>query len=248
MNLEKLKGKTLLIVDDEPDLRSPLVMEFESLGCKVFEANNGHEAFEIVKREKIDAVVSDIRMPGGDGIELLKNIKEVHHQFPMVLLISGFSDLSREDAYHLGAEAVLSKPFDLDQIDEAVLRILTPLSERSHFQETSPVTIRKIEKEFPDFATAAEAGEINLGRGGMFVSEAQERILANENVQLNLSFSAGELSHIKGTGVVRWVRRESTDQLPAGVGIEFETLSEHAQKILVQIADRAQTRPFIPKI
>lgn len=41
MNLEKLRGKAILVIDDEPDLRSPLMTEFESLGCVVFEASNG---------------------------------------------------------------------------------------------------------------------------------------------------------------------------------------------------------------
>ena len=113
------------IVEDEVDLREPLATEFESWGCEVFQAGDGKAAFELVQRHKIDAVVTDVRMPGGDGVELLAKIKDLNDAVPVVMLITGFADLSKEDAYDLGAECILAKPFSLDEILAAVRRIVT---------------------------------------------------------------------------------------------------------------------------
>ena len=69
-----LKGKRLLIVDDEPDLREMLEFEFEMSGASVETAMNGRDALEKFKHQAFDLIISDIRMPGGDGVELIKNL------------------------------------------------------------------------------------------------------------------------------------------------------------------------------
>lgn len=247
MNLDVVKGKTLLIVDDEPDLRGPLVMEFESLGCKVFEAGSGHEALEIVKREKIDAVISDIRMPDGDGVELLRNIKELHHAVPVVMLITGFSDLSREEAYHLGAEAILAKPFDLDEIDRAVSRILTPREERWAAEVDAGKIKRTLSEKYSDLQEALAGGRLGLGRGGIFVQLLADQPATGQLVGLKIQFSSGELLLLEGAGVVRWVRREEADGLPKGCGIEFESLSSETRATILKLTSAMTPKPYIPK-
>lgn len=104
--------KTILIVDDEPDLREILRLEFEAEGWNVIEAENGTKAFETFQNSKIDAVASDVRMPGGDGVSLLEKIKAVSPKTPVVLL-TGFADIQEKDALAKGALAMVKKPFDL---------------------------------------------------------------------------------------------------------------------------------------
>ena len=65
----------LLIVDDEPDICDILVSAFESKGARVVSAANGKDAFKQVKEGKVKVVVTDVRMPGGSGIELLQRIR-----------------------------------------------------------------------------------------------------------------------------------------------------------------------------
>jgi CheY-like chemotaxis protein len=245
--VEILKGKTLLIVEDEIDLREPLVMEFESLGCKVLEAKNGKEGFEVLKREKIDAVISDIRMPGGDGIELLKNIKSLNHVFPVVMLITGFADLTREDAYDLGAEAILSKPFDLDEIGLAVSRILTPKTELWSQPPTSEKVNIKIERAFTELAQAIESEQIGIGRGGLFVAESEKRTISGAKVLFQVVFSKGDVLLIEGSGVIRWIRQDIASGLKQGFGIEFESLTKETQNQIIEYTTRCQVVPFIPK-
>lgn len=247
VSLDNLRGKTLLVVDDEPDLREPLVIEFESLGCRVLQAANGKDAFEIVKKEKVDAVISDIRMPGGDGIELLRNIKELHHEFPMVMLITGFSDLSREDAYHLGAEAILSKPFDLDELDRAVSRILQPPEERWE-KPTDPKAVKNaIEAEFADFSDALKKGAIRFGRGGIFFRQTAGQPYPGHTVAIKIRFATGDILSLEGTGIVRWVRREDTPTLPQGTGIEFDYLDGATREKVLKFVAALKLKEFIPR-
>lgn len=107
--------KVILCVDDEADILELFRDEFIELGFKVLEASNGTDAFDIFKENHVDCIVSDIRMPGGDGVSLVKKIKSEGATIP-IFLVTGFSDYSTEDLTGLGVNAVVFKPFDLDEV------------------------------------------------------------------------------------------------------------------------------------
>ena len=112
-----LQNKSILVVDDEPEICELMKMELELEGCiSVYTAENGRAAFEIVKTRNIDIVISDIRMAGGDGIELLENIKKFNPSKPHVILVTGFADITEAEAIKKGAVRVLNKPVTLNQI------------------------------------------------------------------------------------------------------------------------------------
>ncbi len=120
-----LQGKRLLVVDDENDLRDIVSAVFRRAGCEILEAENGRRALEIVAREAIDVVITDIRMSGGDGVELLTEIRRRNASSPAVVLITGFSDLTEEEALRKGANAILAKPFRLQTILDVVAKALS---------------------------------------------------------------------------------------------------------------------------
>lgn len=111
--------KVILCVDDEVDILELFRDEFVDLGFKVLEASNGVDAFNIFKDNHIDCIVSDIRMPGGDGVSLVKNIKNEGSDVP-IFLVTGFSDYTTEDLTALGINAVIFKPFDLDEVVQMI--------------------------------------------------------------------------------------------------------------------------------
>ncbi len=112
--------KKILVVDDEPMLRE-ILKDFLELGSyQVEEAHNGHEAFKMISRTSFDCVISDVRMPNGDGTELAKNIFNMQGVKPKVFLATGFSDISDEQAKSLGVEKVLHKPFDYNELLSAI--------------------------------------------------------------------------------------------------------------------------------
>ena len=106
-----LEGKRILVVDDEPDLREITAFEFEHKGAKVFTADGGYEAMELLKKESYDLVVSDVRMPEGTGEELLDSMAEskILTKTP-IILVTGFADITRDEALERGALELFFKP------------------------------------------------------------------------------------------------------------------------------------------
>jgi len=118
------KQYTLLIVDDDDALRDVMVFDFKRKGFNVLSAENGEKGFEIVDNNKVDVVVSDIRMPNGDGIFLLEKIRKYYPSVPSVIFVTGFADISDAECIAKGARKVLSKPFERKKLMDAVLEVL----------------------------------------------------------------------------------------------------------------------------
>lgn len=114
-----LTGKTILIVDDEDGIREIVILELEMHGCRVLQASGGQEALGILQRERIDAVLTDVRMPGGNGLDLLDHARALKPA-PEVFLMTGYSDISAEDAKARGAAGTFQKPFALQHVVETI--------------------------------------------------------------------------------------------------------------------------------
>lgn len=112
MGQEELK-KHVLVVDDEEDILFLLQCKIERMGYKVSTAKDGEEALRIFEEQNdFSLVISDVRMPGlYDGIMLLEEIKTRNKDIP-VILITGFADVSQDEAMDKGAFGFVRKPFD----------------------------------------------------------------------------------------------------------------------------------------
>jgi CheY-like chemotaxis protein len=115
---------TVLVVDDEELLRNALVFDFKRKGFTVLAAENGVKAFELVRTHKVDLVISDMKMPGGDGLTLLENIRVYDPKIPVLIFITGYADLPAEEAIAKGAYGMLSKPFERQALFLAVMNAL----------------------------------------------------------------------------------------------------------------------------
>lgn len=109
----------ILIVDDEEAIREFLVWDFEDEGFEVFEAEGGDKAFEILQEQKIDVVLSDVRMPKGDAISLLDKMAEASMQVP-VYLMTGHAGESQEVLMQKGVQAIFDKPIDMGKVLETL--------------------------------------------------------------------------------------------------------------------------------
>ncbi len=111
-------GKTVLVVDDDRIIRdffARSLSEFE-----VFTAASGHEALDIIKKNRPDLVLLDIQMPGIDGIETLKQIKQIDKSI-VVIMLSAYGTLDTNiEAAHLGAYTSIAKPFDLGDMKSVI--------------------------------------------------------------------------------------------------------------------------------
>ncbi len=104
----------VLVADDEPGMRETLIDILEGSGYDVTEAADGDAALEAIRRGHYDVVVMDIRMPGRDGVAVLR---EVGDPPPVVILMTAYANQAQiREARLANAFAVLSKPFPVPQL------------------------------------------------------------------------------------------------------------------------------------
>ncbi len=114
----------ILVVDDEPMICEILRDYLELDSFEVSEAYNGQQAFEMVCKEHFDIVISDVRMPNGDGSILAQKISQMTGKKPKVILTTGYSEISEADAKKLGVVKVLQKPFQGDEIIASIKDVI----------------------------------------------------------------------------------------------------------------------------
>ena len=107
--------KKILIVDDEPDILYYLSFIIEESGYQVETAEGGNEAFVKFESGSFDLLITDIRMPEGDGITLIKKIRAMNKKIP-IFCVSGYSEISNTELLDLGVNAVFGKPFNREKI------------------------------------------------------------------------------------------------------------------------------------
>lgn len=113
--------KKVLIVDDDEMIRSLLSDAFVLEQCDVLSAGSGVEAAAILNTEVVDAVLSDIRMANGTGLDLLDHIKKQAYGSTPVFLMTAFADTTPQDVEKKGGEVLISKPFDIFQVIHSIL-------------------------------------------------------------------------------------------------------------------------------
>ena len=112
----KIKMETILIVDDEKNYLLVLSAVLEDDGYEVLTALNGSEALEIQKRSDLDLIVTDMKMPGMSGIELLENIKAIDPDLPVIMMTAHGTVDKAVEAMQKGAYSYILKPFDNDRL------------------------------------------------------------------------------------------------------------------------------------
>ncbi|MEE4356495.1 MAG: response regulator [Desulfococcaceae bacterium] len=106
----------VLIVDDETDFLNILVKRLTKRGITVFRAENGMDALELLEKEAIDVVVLDVRMPGMDGIQTLRAIKEKDAGTEVIMLTGHANIEVAVRGMELGAFDYLMKPMNMDEL------------------------------------------------------------------------------------------------------------------------------------
>jgi two-component system OmpR family response regulator len=121
-----LRGKTLLIVDDEPEMLDLLVSRFASGGARVLTASNGIDGFRIFETETVDLILSDIQMPGedGDGFTFLRRVRDRNPSTPPFILMSGNLDRNKDPEKTRGVSHILGKPFSFGRLEALVGKLL----------------------------------------------------------------------------------------------------------------------------
>jgi CheY-like chemotaxis protein len=234
----QLKDATLLVVDDEPYYREITSEWFEREGCHILTAEDGAQALRLLEGNRVHAIITDIRMPHMDGIELLKRLKEQGSYTPSAVAITGFSDLSLREAYDLGIETQLSKPVSRKVLLSAVKRALTDREElwaRPFHRGIAD----KVSAKFDSLQAALVARQIAFGHGG-FCLRSEVSYPEESSIEFELTFEADQQS-VLGQGILRWA-----SEMERKVGIEIDRVHERGRSWLADLTRENKTVSFIP--
>ena len=175
------KKEHILVVDDSPDTLEVLQRNLESRGYQVFTAPGAVEAIKILESTPMDLVITDLKMPGVDGLSLVRHIQE-NFKNTEVMMITGYPSIEGAvEAVKTGAEEYLTKPFTDEELFSAVERVLDKLHTRraAQVQAKKPPSIRHgligdskalckvlnaIEKAAASLATVLITGESGTGK------------------------------------------------------------------------------------
>ena len=119
----------ILICDDEADIRRALDIYLSSAGYRVFQAVNGREALDIVRREAIHLALMDVMMPEMDGIAATRRIREEQHNLPIILLTAKGESTDKVQGLDVGADDYVTKPFDPPEV---IARVRSQIRRYTH--------------------------------------------------------------------------------------------------------------------
>jgi len=113
----------VLVVDDEYDIRYLVQAALEH--CEVLTAADGPSALALLRHARIDAILLDVMMPGMDGFSVLRRIRadEQYREVPVIMLTAKAGENDHVKAYRDGADAYLTKPFGVDDLDDTIAMV-----------------------------------------------------------------------------------------------------------------------------
>ena len=114
----------ILIVDDEQSYRQLLSLVFEEQGNSIRTAMNGRQALDLLQAEPADVIISDVKMPDMDGIEMLRAVRETLPDVGVILMTAFASVETAREAFKLGADDFIQKPFDVEELKLIVRKTL----------------------------------------------------------------------------------------------------------------------------
>ena len=167
--------RTILIVDDEPNMRWVLGRALEQAGYTVFGADNGDDCLSVLGREPIDLVLLDLKLKGEDGLTILRRIRERRPEVVVIILTAYGTVPTAVEAMQLGAADFLRKPFD---VEEVVFKIARALERRAMQQEIARLTVLQRSAPAFDALIGAHVTWLHL------VTQAQQVALTDHDVLL----------------------------------------------------------------
>ncbi|OQY52908.1 MAG: histidine kinase [Desulfobacteraceae bacterium 4572_89] len=181
--------ETLLIIDDEFSIRETFSFFFQDEGYKVFTAENGKTGLKTFFREKIDIVITDLKMPEKNGIEVMNDIHTKSPDTPMIVVSGAGQQEDIINALRMGARDYITKPIeDLEMVNHVIRKAL----ENKYLLEENQRYRKQLEKNAARYRTITE----NIAEG-VFTVDANENLTFTNQAFCNmLGYSMEALSTI----------------------------------------------------
>jgi DNA-binding NtrC family response regulator len=120
----KLKSMKILLIDDDEWIRHSMSVFFEFEGCRLQAFETAEEGMEALKGQTYDIIIADYRLPGMDGLEFVRRSQKTHPDAVRILITAYGSREVVADAYRLGIQDVIKKPFAIESIEESLCRLI----------------------------------------------------------------------------------------------------------------------------
>ncbi|MCA1742508.1 MAG: response regulator, partial [Desulfovibrionales bacterium] len=224
--------RKILVIDDEKPTLSMFQMFLKVYGFTVYTAENGEQGLKIFQKENPSIVITDIKMPGMDGLEVLKRIKEINPATE-VIIITGHGDVDLTiEAMNLSATDFINKPIQKKALDAALKRAEERLSLVESNEEEISWTLKD------KIAVVDIQGNINASHEDMFMNVYDE-IENKGHEKILLHFSENSSVSGAGIGVLIQILTKSNDK---GYRLAIAGLSENMEKFfhIVGINQMAQ--------
>lgn len=168
-----MKALRVLLVDDEPSHLLTLAANLELEEMQITTAENAEEALTAMSRQKFDLVLSDVRMPGMNGVELFRELNRLYPEVPVILMTGFAFEALLDEALQAGAFAVLPKPFDIAQV--------LPLLRRAGLRPTALI-VDTLQEEAA--ATAEALQSIGIRACAVFDEASTEQTLRDSEIDI----------------------------------------------------------------
>ncbi|MBW2644628.1 MAG: sigma-54-dependent Fis family transcriptional regulator [Deltaproteobacteria bacterium] len=189
-----MNTKSILVVDDEPSMRIALSESLKSCGYKVETSESGADALEKFQEGKFEVVITDMRMPGMGGMEVLRGIKKVSSGTPVVVITAYGTVNTAVEAMKEGAADFIMKPFSVDHLESLVKKVVA-------------------EKERKDEGGSGHGSKGCLSRGKTIITRDETMLALLELLEsVSKSKSSVLIQGESGTGkelVARYIHRHS---------------------------------------
>ena len=120
----KLRKMNMLLIDDDEWIRDSLTIFFENEGCRINALETAEEGLEALKKDTYDIIFVDYRLPGMDGLDFLKRIKETYPN-AIKILITAYGTINvASEAIHMGIQDFIEKPFTTKTIEASLSRLI----------------------------------------------------------------------------------------------------------------------------
>ncbi|MDF2627430.1 MAG: two-component hybrid sensor and regulator [Symbiobacteriaceae bacterium] len=206
-----LGTKTVLVVDDDPDIVKLIMLSLEQEGFHTLGATSGDQALEIARTRRVDAITLDLLMPGMHGLEVARRLKDdpVTKGIPVVV-VSAYTDGHESELVMLGVSGVIGKPIDEDRLLSTIRSVL---GNRTDGEADKPLVM--VVDDDPDVRTIVG---MMLERGGYAVrtaSDGQEAFRVIMENRPDLLILDLMMPNLDGFQLVRLLRqRRWTQQIP----------------------------------
>ncbi len=261
---------TILTIDDEENIRSGLCDNFELEGYEVKQAANGKDGLALVKKGDIDLVITDLRMDGISGEEVVRHITTENPGIPVIVLTGHGSIDDATKAIKMGAYDFLTKPLDLDHLNKIVKNALEgrelklqkkqlenelenkkALSEMVGKSSVLKSVMEKITRVAPSKATVLITGESGVGKEGVAdaihaLSPRKDKPLIKVHcAALSESLLESELfGHEEGAFTGADKMQKGRFELAHGGTIFLDEIGEISQSVQVKLLRVIQNRQF----